>query len=242
MKAPARSYLWWPGLDRELEELAKVVKAVAPLHTWSWPTRSCALVHIDFAGRMFLVAVDANSKWPEVVEMSRTTATQTVAVLRKMFAANGLPEQLLSDNGPQFVSEEFASFCQFNGIKHIRVSLYHPSSNGLAERFVQTFKVAMHKSGKDGLSFSPHLSSFLLLYRATPRDLLPFHHLSCSWDVLSVPDWTCCAPIWEPRWSQTRHLRNSNMIAIANGTFCRLVSLFLFAISTEVLVRCLPPL
>ena len=74
------------------------------------------------------------------------------------------------------------------------------------------------------------------------RELLPFHHLSCSWDVLAVPDWTCCAPIWEPRWSQTRHLRNSNMIAIANGTFCRLVSLFLFAISTEVLVRCLPPL
>ena len=182
MKALARSYLWWPGLDRELEELAKACTqcqkeqsspAVAPLHPWSWPTRPWARVHLDFAGqfqgRMFLVAVDAHSKWPEVVEMSTTTATQTVAVLRKMFAANGLPEQLVSDNGPQFVSGEFASFCQFNGIKHIRVSPYHPSSNGLAVMFVQTFKVAMCKSEKDGLSFSHRLASFLLLYRATPQ-------------------------------------------------------------------------
>ena len=182
MKAPARSYLWWPGLDRELEELAKACTqyqkkqcspAVAPLHPWSWPTRPWARVPLDFAGPfqgcIFLVAVDANSKWPEVIEMSTTTATQTLAVLRKMFTTNGLPEQLVSNNGPQFVSEEFAIFCQFNGIKHIRVSLYHPSSNGLAERFVQTFKVAMGKSEKDGLSFSHRLASFLLLYRATPQ-------------------------------------------------------------------------
>ena len=118
---------------------------------------------------MFLIAVDAHSKWPKVVEMSDTTAAQTVAVLRQMFAANGLPKQLVSDNGAQFVSEEFASFCKFNGIKHIRVSPYHPSSNGLAKRFVQTFKVAMRKSEKDGLSFQHRLASFLLLYRATPQ-------------------------------------------------------------------------
>ena len=182
MKALARSYLWWPGLDRELEELAKACTqcqkeqsspAVAPLHPWSWLTRPWAKIHLDFAGpfqeRMFLVAIDAHSKWPEVVEMATLTATQTVAVLRKMFAANGLPEQVVSDNGPQFVSEEFASFCQFNGIKHIRVSPYHRSSNGLAERFVQTFKVAMSKSEKDGLLFSHRLASFLLLYRARPK-------------------------------------------------------------------------
>ena len=119
MKALARSYLWWPGLDRELEELAKACTqcqkeqsspAVAPLHPWSWLTRPWARIHLDFAGpfqeRMFLIAIDAHSKWPEVVEMLTLTATQTVAVLRKMFAANGLPEQVVSDNGPKFVSED----------------------------------------------------------------------------------------------------------------------------------------
>ena len=156
-----------------MPEGAKFPSCCTVTSIWSWPTRPWARVHLNFAGpfqgRMFLVAVDAHSMWPEVVEMSTTTATQTVAVLRKMFAANGLPEQLVSDNGPQFVSEEFASICQFNGIKHIRVSPYHPSSNGLAERFVQSFKVAMRKSEKDGLSFLHRLTSFLLLYRATPQ-------------------------------------------------------------------------
>ena len=48
---------------------------------------------------------------------------------------NGLPEQQVSDNVPQLVSQENACFCKFHGIKHIHVLLYHPSSNGLVERF-----------------------------------------------------------------------------------------------------------
>ena len=100
-----------------------------------------------------------------------TTAAQTVAELRQMFAVNGLPEQLVSDNGSQFLSEEFASSCKFNGIKYIRMSPYHSSSNGLVERFVQTFKIVMRKSKKDGLSFQHHLASLFLLYCATPQGM-----------------------------------------------------------------------
>lgn len=118
---------------------------------------------------MCLVAVEAQSKWLEVVEMPTTTASQTVTVLMRMFSANGLPEQLVTDNGPQFVSEEFASFCRSNGIKHICVSPYHPSSNGLAERLVQTFKVASRKLEKNELFLLHHLVSFLLIYHTTPQ-------------------------------------------------------------------------
>ena len=173
--------LCWPGLDSELGQVAKAsiqcqkernAPAVASLHPWLWPARPWVRVHLDFAGpfqgQMFLIAVNAHSKWTEVVEMSTTTAAQTVAVLRQMLAANGLPEQLVSNKRASVCSEEFASFCKFNGIQHIRVSPYHPSSNGLAERLVQTFKVTMRKSEKNGLSFQHHLGSFLLLYRATP--------------------------------------------------------------------------
>ena len=85
--------------------------AVAPLHPWIWPDRPWQRVHIDFAGplkgRMFSVLVDAHSKWPEVVEMKTTTAAKTIEVMRTMSAAYGLPEQVVSDNGPQFTSEEF---------------------------------------------------------------------------------------------------------------------------------------
>ena len=78
-------------------------------------------------------------------------------------------EQLVSNNGLQFVSEEFASFCKFNGMKHISVSPYHLLSNGLVKRFVQMFKVAMRKSKKDGLSLQHCLARFILLYRAMPQ-------------------------------------------------------------------------
>ena len=57
---------------------------------------------------MFLVAVDAHSKWPEVHIMKETTAAKTIDILRTMFASYGLPEQLVTDNGPQCVSEDFA--------------------------------------------------------------------------------------------------------------------------------------
>lgn len=99
--------------------------------------------------------------------MKTTTAAQTIKELRKVFSVHGIPEQMVSDNGPQFSSAEFSQFCKVNGVKHIRVSPYHPASNGLAERFVQTFKKAMKRGVKSGLSFDMHLASFLLSYRTT---------------------------------------------------------------------------
>ena len=69
-------------------------------------------IHIDFAGPMnghsFLIVVDSHPKWPKVIEMKSTTAAATIRELRKLFAKYGLPEHLVSDNGPQFTSTEFA--------------------------------------------------------------------------------------------------------------------------------------
>ena len=182
MKSIARSYLWWPGLDGELEKLARTclscqaVKqspAAAPLHPWVWPTRPWQRVHLDFAGpflgKMFFLAIDAHSKWGEIFEMVRTTTTKTVEVLRHLFAAYGLPEQIVTDNGPQFTSEEFQHFMQGNGIRHIRCAPYHPSSNGLVERFVRTFKEAMKAGARDGLTLPHRLENFLFKYRTTPQ-------------------------------------------------------------------------
>ena len=132
MKSVARSYMWWPGVDKEIKEVARACQScqavkhspvVAPLHPWVWPVKPWQRVHLDFAGpfqgTMFLLAVDAHSKWPEVYAMSTTTASKTIDVLRQIFAAYGLPEQVVTDNGPQFVAEEFVQFLKSNGIKHI---------------------------------------------------------------------------------------------------------------------------
>ena len=57
----------------------------------------------------------------------------------------GLPEIIVSDNGTSFTSQEFQTFLRQNGIQHVRMSAYHPSSNGLAERYVQTVKQGLRK-------------------------------------------------------------------------------------------------
>ena len=68
------------------------------------------------------------------------TAKTTTDVLRRFFAGFGLPEELVSDNGPQFTSQDFMVFCSNNGIKHTLISPYHPASNGAAERAIQVVK------------------------------------------------------------------------------------------------------
>ena len=182
MKALARSYMWWPGMDREIEQVAKGCTGcqitqnnpkIAPLHSWEWPARPWQRIHIDFAGpflgTMFLIIVDAHSKWPEVVPMTTTSATRTIEELRRLFATHGLPEQLVSDNGPQFTADEFGEFLRSNGIKHIRSAPYHPATNGLAERFVQTFKQALRAALTEKKSISWKLANFLMAYRTTPH-------------------------------------------------------------------------
>ena len=182
MKNLARSYVWWPGLDSNIEELVKSCPQCqetksappkAPLHPWVWPSKPWERIHVDFAGpflgKMFFIVVDAHSKWPEVISMSTTTSLATVAELTRLFASYGIPQQLVSDNGPQFTSGEFKEFLRTNGVRHIQIAPYHPSSNGAAERFVRTFKEAMQKSKCTRVSIHDHLMHFLLSYRVTPH-------------------------------------------------------------------------
>ena len=141
------------------------------LHRWSWPDKPWKGIRIDYAGpfqgHMFLVVVDSHSKWLEVVPVSFPTTMKTVEVLRRLFASHGLLEQLVSDNGPQFTSIEFSEFMRENGIKHIRCSQYHPSSNGEAERYVQMFKNSLKVGMNDQGIVLQRLYRFLLTYRST---------------------------------------------------------------------------
>ena len=105
----------------------------------------------------------------EVVEMSSIMATKIIGVLCHIFATYGLPVQVVTDNGPLFVAEEFAHFLKSNGMKHIKSSQYNPSTNGLAERFVQTLKSAMKIGAADTTGVSLCLEEFLLSYRSTPH-------------------------------------------------------------------------
>ena len=101
--------------------------------------------------------------------MSSTTSQSTILELRKLFAAYGLPEHVISDNGPQFVSTEFENFLKMNGIRHTCSAPYHPQTNGEAERFVQILKQFLRAEKLDKCSVQTKVSRFLLSYRSTPN-------------------------------------------------------------------------
>ena len=184
MKQLARSIVWWPGIDRDLEqkvrqcdrcELMQRSPVHAPLHPWEWPTCPWTRLHVDYArpfmGKLFLVLIDAHSKWMEVHTVPSASSHNTITVLRSIFAAQGLPEILVSDNGTAFTSTEFGAFLKWNGIRHITSAPYHPATNGLAERAVQILKNALKKSGPGDLE--KQLARFLFHYRTTPHSVTP---------------------------------------------------------------------
>ena len=144
---------------------------MAPLQPWEWPQRPWVRVHADYAGpfmnKYFLLLVDAHSKWIEVRPVNNATSIITIDQLRSIFTTHGLPEMLVTDNGTVFTSDEFNRFTKQNGIRHVRSVPYHPASNGLVERAVQTFKNFMKKM-KEG-SIEANVSRFLLQYRITPH-------------------------------------------------------------------------
>ena len=180
MKALARCYIWWPGMDAQIEELVKTchvcqesrpTPAAAPLHPWEWPSQPWSRIHLDYAGpflgHMFLIIIDAHSKWMDVHLMQSISAAKTIEKLRIVFANHGLPRKVVTDNGPSYTSEEFRTFMSNNGIVHVTTAPYHPSSNGLAERAVQTFKQGLKRT--PGSSIQERVSKFLFNYRITPH-------------------------------------------------------------------------
>uniref|UniRef100_A0A1I7V4V8 RNA-directed DNA polymerase n=1 Tax=Caenorhabditis tropicalis TaxID=1561998 RepID=A0A1I7V4V8_9PELO len=185
MKQLARSFVYWPGMD---DDVGKVVAACTtcqvhgktprkvPLEPWKTPERVWQRVHIDYAGpdngQYYLVAVDAKSKWAEVAIVKSISGPSTVRTLKDMFSIHGYPETLVSDNGTQFVSKEFAAMCQESGIVHMRSPAFHPQSNGQAERFVDTLKRGLKKLKGEGSVNSEVLSQFLLHYRSSPSNAL----------------------------------------------------------------------
>ena len=114
---------------------------------------------MDYAGpvnnHMLLVVVDAFSKWIEVFPVKSASSATTIEKLRCLFATHRIPESIVSDNGSPFTSSEMKEFLIGNGVKQITSSPYHPSSNGLAERAVQTCKSGLKKM--DGPSLNVKL-------------------------------------------------------------------------------------
>nr|XP_031830190.1 uncharacterized protein K02A2.6-like [Nomia melanderi] len=181
MKALARSYIWWPKIDQDIENVSRTCKSClenadnpprSVLHTWDWSDGPNHRIHADILGpikgRAYLIIVDAFSKWVDVKEMTNITAPETIKMFREYFCTWGITFKLVTDNGPTFTSESFSEFVRKNGIRHIKTAPYHPATNGAAENSVKTFKtkfkLLLAKNDR-----RDSLMKYLFHYRSSPH-------------------------------------------------------------------------
>lgn len=173
-RARAKTAVWWPGLSREIQDLVSNCRVCArnqeikaePLMPTTFPDRPWQVVATDLfelPKATYLLVVDYFSRYVEVANVTKSqTSGEIIKKLKEIFARHGIPEQLRSDNGPQYASAEFAQFAKNWGIKHITSSPRFPRSNGEVERAVKTVKSLLKKGDVDDCTRA------LLSYRSTP--------------------------------------------------------------------------
>eukprot|EP00731_Ephydatia_muelleri_P004100 Em0002g276a len=163
--------VWWPGVSAQMDKMirqchmcAKEAVAhkepmiAAQLPTYPWQKIGSDLFELN--GTTYMLVVDYFSRYIEVVKVTVTSSMGIIEKLKPMFSRQGIPEVLVSDNGPQYSSHEMKEFAQIYGFTHITSSPRYPQSNGQAERAVQTVKKLLRTSGDLYLS--------VLNYNATP--------------------------------------------------------------------------
>nr|XP_023665577.1 uncharacterized protein K02A2.6-like [Paramormyrops kingsleyae] len=171
-RARAKETVWWPGISEDLRQKIETCKFCVenkrtqhkePLQSTPLPDRPWQRIAIDLCmhqGKQYLVVSDYYSRYLEILRLSVTTSECVIHKLKATFARFGIPEQIVSDNGPQFISEVWRDFCATCDIQHITSSPHNPQGNGHAERAVQTAKRILKQE-------DPWLA--LMSFRATPN-------------------------------------------------------------------------
>ena len=109
IKSLVRGFVWWPGMDHELEEMVKSCPncqvhqkspAVAPVHPWEWPQCPWTRLCIDYVRKMFLITMDVYSRWIDTQVVSATTSHKTIELLHSLFSTHDIPAVIVTDNAP----------------------------------------------------------------------------------------------------------------------------------------------
>ena len=170
----AKESVWWPGISDDIHnsdiccrDFQITTEPMMPTKLPERPWEKLASDLFQFKGNTFIIVVDYFSRYIEILKLTTTTSASIIAALKTIFSRHGIPDILVTDNGPQHISQEFDEFSKSYNFIHQSSSPYHPQGNGEAERAVRTVK-SLLKECTD-----PHLA--LLLYRTTP---LPFCNYS----------------------------------------------------------------
>ena len=168
----AREVMYWPGMQAAiLQESAKCSLCASygsalpkePMLSHEIPQGPWKFISQDLfkqGGRWYSVTVDHYSDWFEVHLLNEDiTSANVISVKKAHFARYGIPDIFLSDNGPQYTSQEFSNFAKTDGFKLITRSPYYARATGKAEAAVKEAKKMLKKSD---------LCTGLLDHRNTP--------------------------------------------------------------------------
>jgi transposase InsO family protein len=189
MKQRCRETVWWPGIDIAIERYVRDCEPCilsgksakprpGPLQPIPLPSGPWRKLSLDIAGefvaaphhqRYVIVATDVYSKWPEVAACGSPTSSAVIEFLTSLFDRFGLVEEIITDNGVQFVSSEFEDFLAAHSIKHSRSALYSPQTNAAVERLNRVIKEGVKVALAEGKSFMTGLRQVMAAYRTTPH-------------------------------------------------------------------------
>ncbi|KAK7096429.1 hypothetical protein V1264_005727 [Littorina saxatilis] len=173
-RALARESVWWPGLSSQIETMVtncptcmqerKVPpEPLIPTQTPDFPWQKVGMDLFDFKGDQYLLVIDYYSRFIELAHLKNEKAITTIAHIKSIFSRHGVPQSVMTDNGPQFKNEEFRKFASTYGFDHTTSSPYYPPANGEAERAVETVKNLLKKAD------DPYIA--IMMYRATPLQI-----------------------------------------------------------------------
>lgn len=107
-----------------------------PLPERSWQKVATDLFYHN--GKTYIITVDYYSRFFEIAPLKSITTENAISHLKSFFCRHGIPEIVVSDNGPQFAAATFSQFGEEWGFTHLTSSPHYPQSNGGVERAVKT--------------------------------------------------------------------------------------------------------
>uniref|UniRef100_A0A803JLC0 Gypsy retrotransposon integrase-like protein 1 n=1 Tax=Xenopus tropicalis TaxID=8364 RepID=A0A803JLC0_XENTR len=174
----AKDVLFWPHMGPEIIEAIKDCdtcneylrkQTKEPLMTHKLPTLPWSKLGMDLfslPGQDYLIIIDYYSDFWEIDAISDTTSKTIIECCKVHFSRHGIPDTVITDNGPQFVSSEFTHFSRNWEFEHLTSSPYHSQSNGKAEAAVKIAKTIIKKAKRDGKD----LWKAILDWRNTPTE------------------------------------------------------------------------
>lgn len=183
MKAQLRAKVWFPSMDKAVENLVRGCKPCKMTGVPDSPNPMARRIPsepwqdiaIDFkegllGGLSLLVVVCYTTRFIQVEPMKPATAQRVITALLRMFSVLGIPRSITADNGPQFRADEFSRFCVCYGI-HLNLSTpYWPEQNGAVERQMRNIGKRLKISEIQETDWQTDLYEYLTMYHATPQE------------------------------------------------------------------------